>query len=289
MCPKAQTTHISGSADDSLAACTVGTHKTCPSSPPTTSTSAPSGLSPHSDGSFVQCACGPPAHSTRPSILSEPRTSKREPGRKRSACVLHRRGRADRRSIRCAEAARISAAYFWTETGTHFHPCAPDQRETEARKGSPQRSMRSSISSRFRTRPLRAMTRCIHAPSDTELDLAAERASALDLLSAMFGEANTDWGDAKSIDSDVEMAGVYASKPRAPSDLLESTDFEDGLAAHEPHTSQREERSLLLTGKQRLLLHLQRPIMPVIYVDKYRAQVAALMDLGTMDPQIRYL
>jgi hypothetical protein len=79
--------------------------------------------------------------------------------------------------------------------------------------------------------------------SDTELDLAAERASALDLLSAMFGDTNADWGGAESIDSDVEMVGVDAGKPRAPSDLLEPIDFEDVLAAHTPHTPQREEKT----------------------------------------------
>ena len=42
--------------------------------------------------------------------------------------------------------------------------------------------------------------------SGTNLDLAAERASVLD-LSAIFGEVN-DWGGAESIDSDVEMAGA---------------------------------------------------------------------------------
>ncbi|KAN0127668.1 hypothetical protein V8E53_014508 [Lactarius tabidus] len=41
------------------------------------------------------------------------------------------------------------------------------------------------------------------------------------LLSAMFGEADTDWGGTESIDSDVEMADI----PRAPSDPLEPNDF----------------------------------------------------------------
>lgn len=77
--------------------------------------------------------------------------------------------------------------------------------------------------------------------SDAELDLAAERASALDLLSSMFGEANTDWGGAESVDSDldVEMAGI----PRTPSGPLEPTDFEVVPAAHEPRASPREEKN----------------------------------------------
>ncbi|KAN0127685.1 hypothetical protein V8E53_014525 [Lactarius tabidus] len=73
--------------------------------------------------------------------------------------------------------------------------------------------------------------------SDTELDLAAERESALDLLSAMFGDTNTDWGGAESIDSDVEMAGVDADTPRAAPSPLEPTDFEVVPA------SQKEEQS----------------------------------------------
>ena len=74
----------------------------------------------------------------------------------------------------------------------------------------------------------------------TELDLAAERASALDLLSAMFGEAN-DWGGAESIDSDVEMAGADAVIPPHPaSGPLESTAI--GVAP----TSQAEEKGTVL-------------------------------------------
>ncbi|KAN0127672.1 hypothetical protein V8E53_014512 [Lactarius tabidus] len=79
--------------------------------------------------------------------------------------------------------------------------------------------------------------------SDTELDLAAERASALDLLSVMFGDTNTDWGGAESIDSDVEMAGVDADTPRAAPSPLEPTDFGVVPAAHEPRDSRREEKN----------------------------------------------
>jgi hypothetical protein len=75
--------------------------------------------------------------------------------------------------------------------------------------------------------------------SDAELDLAAERASALGLLNAMFGEANTDWGGAESIDSDIEMADV----PRTPFGPLEPTDFEVVPAAHGPRASPREEKN----------------------------------------------
>ena len=48
-----------------------------------------------------------------------------------------------------------------------------------------------------------------------ELDLEAERASALDLLGAMFGETSTNWGGAENIDLYVETAGVDADTPRA--------------------------------------------------------------------------
>ena len=60
--------------------------------------------------------------------------------------------------------------------------------------------------------------------SGTEVDLAAERASALDLLSVMFGEAN-DWGGAESVDSDLEMA-ADTGIPHAASGPLQSTNFE---------------------------------------------------------------
>ena len=83
-------------------------------------------------------------------------------------------------------------------------------------------------------------------PSDGEqtavtgLDLEAERASALDLLGAMFGEANTNWGGAESIDSDVEMAGVDADTPRAAPNWLDPTGFEVVPATHLPRASQKE-------------------------------------------------
>ncbi|KAH8997095.1 hypothetical protein EDB86DRAFT_3153477 [Lactarius hatsudake] len=69
-------------------------------------------------------------------------------------------------------------------------------------------------------------------PPRAEVDLAAETAGALDLLGAIFGEAN-DWGGAESVDSDVEMAA------HAVPGLLESTDFEIVPADHEPRAAQR--------------------------------------------------
>ena len=71
-----------------------------------------------------------------------------------------------------------------------------------------------------------------------ELDLAAETASALDLLSAMFGEANADWGGTESVDSDVDMAGAAVDIPHAAPGPLETTDFEVIPA---DHAVQREE------------------------------------------------
>jgi hypothetical protein len=74
--------------------------------------------------------------------------------------------------------------------------------------------------------------------SGAELDLAAERASALDLLGAIFGEASDDWGGAKSIDSDVEMAGI----PHVTPGPLECTDFEIVPADHELRPVRIEEK-----------------------------------------------
>jgi hypothetical protein len=68
-------------------------------------------------------------------------------------------------------------------------------------------------------------------PSHAELDLAAETASALDLLSAMFGEANADWGGAESVNSDVEMAGADVDMP--------PTDFEIVPADNESLAAER--------------------------------------------------
>ncbi|KAF8268854.1 hypothetical protein EI94DRAFT_1097109 [Lactarius quietus] len=76
---------------------------------------------------------------------------------------------------------------------------------------------------------------------DAELDLAAEKASALDLLSAMFSEANADWCGAESIDSDVEMARVDTDERQYVPASLESADLEVVPASHEPRSSQREE------------------------------------------------
>ena len=74
--------------------------------------------------------------------------------------------------------------------------------------------------------------------SGAELDLAAERASALDLLGTIFGEASDDWGGAESIDSDVEMNGI----PHVAPGPLESTGFEVVPADHEFHPAQREKK-----------------------------------------------
>ncbi|KAI9440989.1 hypothetical protein H4582DRAFT_1940792 [Lactarius indigo] len=58
-------------------------------------------------------------------------------------------------------------------------------------------------------------------PRAAEVDLAAETASALNLLGAMFGGSDADWGGAESVDSDVEMAA------QAAPGLLEPTDIRD--------------------------------------------------------------
>lgn len=80
-------------------------------------------------------------------------------------------------------------------------------------------------------------------PPRAEVDLAAETAGALDLLGAMFGEAN-DWGGAESVDSDVEMTA------HAVPGLLESTDFEIVPADHEPRAAQREEKRSAVDGQE---------------------------------------
>ena len=82
-----------------------------------------------------------------------------------------------------------------------------------------------------------------------ELYLEAERVSALVLLGAMFGEANTDWGGAESVDSDVEMAGVDADTLRAAPNRLDPTDFEVVPATHLPRASQKEKVSSI--GRQK--------------------------------------
>ena len=81
------------------------------------------------------------------------------------------------------------------------------------------------------------------------LDLAAETANALDLLNAMFGEANADWGGAETVDADVEMAGADADIPHPAPDLLEPTDFETIPAAHDSHPSQRVENTIADGGQ----------------------------------------
>ena len=80
-------------------------------------------------------------------------------------------------------------------------------------------------------------------PSTTiaEPDLAAEMANARDLLSAMFGEANTDWDGDESIDSDMEMAGVNADIPHPADGPLRPNDFEAIPAAYKSLASRRVE------------------------------------------------
>ncbi|KAH9053242.1 hypothetical protein EDB87DRAFT_1569494 [Lactarius vividus] len=77
-------------------------------------------------------------------------------------------------------------------------------------------------------------------PPRVEVDLAAETASALDLLGAMFGEVS-DWGGAESVDSDLEMAGHA---------VPESTDSEIVPADHEPRAAQREEKRSAVDGQE---------------------------------------
>ena len=87
------------------------------------------------------CACIPPTHSTHPSIISEPRTSKKDSRTKKEHAPPPPVRRAGRRSIRCVEAARFSAAYFWMMMRTRL-------RLHRGTKGGSTRSMSSSISSR---------------------------------------------------------------------------------------------------------------------------------------------
>ena len=62
--------------------------------------------------------------------------------------------------------------------------------------------------------------------------LAAERASALELLGAMFGAS---WGGTESVDSGVELMLVYRT-----SRLLEFTDFQVVPADHQLRLAQSE-------------------------------------------------
>jgi hypothetical protein len=99
--------------------------------------------------------------------------------KKKRGRVLDVRGCAGRRSTPCAGAACSSAASFWTITRTRLR-----------RKESPLRSRKWSITS-DQTPSLCDDNTPLHA-SGAELDLAAERASTLDHLGAIFGEANAD-------------------------------------------------------------------------------------------------
>ncbi|KAI9448860.1 hypothetical protein BJY52DRAFT_1428421 [Lactarius psammicola] len=84
-----------------------------------------------------------------------------------------------------------------------------------------------------------------------ELDLAAETASALYLLSAMFGEANVDWGGAEGVDSDVEMAGVDAVIPHAsPPGPIEPANIEVVPVDQEPRAAQGEEKRSVVVDRQ---------------------------------------
>jgi hypothetical protein len=94
--------------------------------------------------------------------------------------------------------------------------------------------------------------------SDTELDLAAERASVLDLLSAMFGDTNTDWGGAESIDSDVDVE--MASIPRTSSGPLEPPTLRSSPLPTSPALPRAKKRKLSLSVKRRLHQCPQQPV-----------------------------
>ena len=80
-------------------------------------------------------------------------------------------------------------------------------------------SRRWNIFSKFPTRtPLGDDNTPSHADG-TEFQLAVERESALDLLYAMFGEANDDLGGAESVDLDVEMPSADIGIPHAASGI----------------------------------------------------------------------
>ena len=67
-------------------------------------------------------------------------------------------------------------------------------------------------------------------PVDTmNVDLAAEKESALQLLYSMFGEADNDWGGAEDVDSDMEReatAGANSAPHTSQSSLHDAADFE---------------------------------------------------------------
>lgn len=113
-------------------------------------------------------------------------------------------------------------------TRTRLRIDAAGQTETEVPKGS---QRRSSISPRPRNRtpPDNSSDKMPARASDAELDPAAERASALDILNAKFGEVN-DWAGAESVDSDVEISHF----PRTLSGPPEPTFFEVVSAVKEP-------------------------------------------------------
>jgi hypothetical protein len=88
------------------------------------------------------------------------------------------------------------------------------------------------------------------------------------LLSAMFGEADTDWGGTESIDSDVEMADI----PRAPSDPLEPNDFSVVPADGELRCGQREERGSAVDSRQtdQSVIHQKPAQGPVLTSERGR-------------------
>jgi hypothetical protein len=159
--------------------------------------------------------------------------------KKRSARILHRRRRADRISIRCAGAARISGI-FLDGNGNALPPVHTGPEGDGCAKGKSVEVDEVEHILEVSDQTPSGDDKMHPGASDTELDLAAERASTLDLLSAMFGEAN-DWGGAESIISDVnvEMTDI----PHPPSGSFEPTDFKVIPAAHEPRASQREEKN----------------------------------------------
>ena len=78
-------------------------------------------------------------------------------------------------------------------------------------------------------------------PVDTmNVDLAAEREGALQLLYSMFGEADKDWGGVEDVDSDMEReaaAGANLAPHASQSSLHDAADFEVVPAAQ--RTSKR--------------------------------------------------
>ena len=77
--------------------------------------------------------------------------------------------------------------------------------------------------------------------SGAEIDFVAE--SALGLLSAMFGEANANWGGAESVDWDLEMAGADTDVSHVYSGPLQFIDFEVASASYREKESMVDKKS----------------------------------------------